>query len=61
MSGEDAASSWLRFVAEPLQNILPVLCDPLHVGDGSLDGLIHCQRAGAETHLRVIRLELPQL
>lgn len=56
-----ALEHWLRFIPEPIQNILLVLCNPFYVGGGSLNGLIHCQGTRAETHLSIIFLELLQL
>lgn len=49
------------FGCKPVQDILLVLCDPLHVGHGPLNGLIQCQGPRAETDDSVVCLELPQL
>ena len=50
-----------RLCFEPILDVLLVLSEPLDVGGGPLDGLLHRQTPRAEAHLRVISLELLEL
>lgn len=49
------------FLLKPGQDVLLVLCDPLHVGPGPLDGLIQGQRPRTKSNLCIVFLKLQQL
>lgn len=49
------------FILKPFQHILLVLVDPLDVGLGLLDGLVHRQGPRTKSNGGVVLLELLQL
>lgn len=46
---------------KPIQDILLVLCNPLHVGHGPLNGLVQRQGPRTKTNVSIVCLELLQL
>lgn len=51
----------LDLPCQPLQDVLLVLCDPLDVGPGPLDGLIQGQRPRTKSNFSIVLLKLQQL
>lgn len=49
------------FALQPIQDIVLVLCKPLNIASGPLNGLFQCQGSRAETNICIVILEGSQL